>query len=376
MIPYGKQSIDDKDIQAVLDVLRSDFLTTGPKIAEFEQSVADYVGVEYGVAVANGTAALHCAMNAIGIGPGDEVIIPVFTFAATANCVIYQGGTPVFVDVVPETLLINPEEVERKITDQTKAIISVDFAGQSCNYDRLQSISQNFGLYLVSDSCHALGAEYKNNKLGSLSDLTVFSFHPVKHITTGEGGMIVTNNNDFYEKMKRFRNHGIDLDVNQRQTLASWNYQVTELGYNYRLTDIQCALGLSQMKKLPLFLEKRRKIAAQYDEAFCTLKEVTPLHVNKDILHAYHLYIIRIQKGLDRKKIFEKLRRDGIGVNVHYIPLHYHPFYQKILSYKKGNFPVAEMVYEEIISLPIFPGMTEADVNTVINSVKASIECN
>jgi len=376
MIPYGKQSIDDRDIRAVVDALRSDFLTTGPKIAEFEQCVADYVGAEYGVAVANGTAALHCAMNAIGIKPGDEVIVPVITFAATANCVIYQGGTPVFVDVVPETLLINPEEVEKKITDKTKAIVSVDFAGQPCDYDRLQAIVQKFGLYLVSDSCHALGAEYKNNRLGSFSDLTVFSFHPVKHITTGEGGMIVTNNSDLCKKMKRFRNHGIDLDVRQRQALESWNYQVTDLGYNYRLTDIQCALGLSQMKKLSLFLKKRRKIAAQYEKAFCSVKEITPLHVENNILHAYHLYVIRVQEGLDRKKIFQKLRNDGIGVNVHYIPLHYHPFYQKKLACRKGNFPVAERVYEEIISLPIFPEMTDDEVKSVIDSVKASIEGN
>ncbi|WP_456324643.1 UDP-4-amino-4,6-dideoxy-N-acetyl-beta-L-altrosamine transaminase [Desulfonauticus submarinus] len=375
-IPYGCQSIDEDDIVSVCSVLRSDWLTTGPKVSEFEQAIANYVGARYAVAVSSGTAALHCAMYALGIGPGDEVIMPPITFAATANCVCYMGGRPVFADVEPDTLLINPDDVEKQITPKTKAIIAVDYAGQPCDYDKLQVLAKKYGLALVADGCHALGAKYKGKKVGSLADLTVFSFHPVKHITTGEGGAIVTDNEELAERMRKFRNHGISLDAQQREKIGSWFYEIEELGYNYRITDIQCALGISQLKKLPVFLKRRREIARQYDLAFKDIKEIFPLTVKKNILHAYHLYVVRLNSklaGMDRKDLFQKLRKKGIGVNVHYIPVHLHPFYRRKFGYGLGLCPVAEDAYEEILSLPIFPGMGDGDVERVVEAVKNSL---
>jgi perosamine synthetase len=268
MIPYGRQSIDENDIQAVVEVLKSDWLTTGPKVQEFEQAIADYVGAKYAVAVSNGTAALHATMYALGIGAGDEVIVPPMTFAASANCVVYQGGTPIFVDVDLDTLLIDSNEVERKITPKTKAIIAVDYGGQPCEYDVLRDICARFNIALVADGCHALGAKYKNQFVGTLADATVFSFHPVKHITTGEGGMITTDNDELARRMRIFRNHGITTDHRQRDAQGSWFYEMVDLGYNYRITDFQCALGISQLKKLPEWIDRRREIAQKYDKAF------------------------------------------------------------------------------------------------------------
>jgi perosamine synthetase len=375
-IPYGRQSIDEKDVVAVCSVLRSDWLTTGPKIVEFEEAIANYVGAKYAVAVSNGTAALHCAMYALGIGPGNEVIVPPITFAASANCVCYMGAKPVFADVEPDTLLINPVEVERQITSKTKVIIAVDYAGQPCDYDTLQALARKYDLALVADGCHALGAEYKGQKVGTLAEMTVFSFHPVKHIATGEGGMIVTDNEEFAERMRKFRNHGISLDAQQREKIGSWFYEMDDLGYNYRITDIQCALGISQLKKLPGFLKRRREIARQYDLAFKDINEISPLTVKDDILHAYHLYVVRLNSklaGMDRKDLFHKLRRKGIGVNVHYIPVHLHPYYRRKFGYGPGLCPVAEDAYEAILSLPIFPEMSDEDVKRVVEAIRAAV---
>jgi len=373
MIPYGRQYIDGLDIQAVVEVLQSDWLTTGPKVTEFEQAVADYVGVHYGVAVSSGTAALHCAMFALAIGPGDEVIVPPMTFAATANCVLFQGGKPVFADVEPETLLIDPDQVEAKISDRTKAIMAVDYTGQPCDYGRLREIADRHGLALVADGCHALGAEYQGRRVGSLADMTVFSFHPVKHIATGEGGMIVTDNPEFSRRLKLFRNHGISTDFRQREEQGSWFYEMTDLGYNYRLSDIQCALGVSQLKKLPGFLERRREIARRYDEAFGELESVSPLKVNPEVRHAYHLYVIKWQekgkgkgKPRSRTEVFQALRQGGLGVNVHYIPVHLHPFYRQRFGTGPGLCPAAEGAYEQILSLPLFPGMTDQEVREAL----------
>jgi perosamine synthetase len=376
MIPYGKQSIDENDIQAVVDVLRSEWLTTGPKVAEFESAVADFVGAKHAVAVASGTTALHCAMHALGIGLGDEVIVPPMTFAASANCIVYQGGTPVFVDVEPETLLIDSEKVEEKIISRTKAVIAVDYAGQPCDYDRLKQITQKYHLALVADGCHALGARYKGSPVGSLADMTVFSFHPVKHITTGEGGMITTDNAEYAERMRIFRNHGITTDHHQREKQGSWYYEMVDLGYNYRMTDFQCALGISQLRMLPKFLKRRREIAARYDEAFAGLSGINPLAVRLDVLHAYHLYVVRIDLnvlGINRTSLFTNLCEKGIGVNVHYIPVHLHPFYREKFHTSLGLCPVAEAAYEQIISLPMFPGMTDEDVEKVVVEVKNSV---
>ncbi|TBV82716.1 MAG: UDP-4-amino-4,6-dideoxy-N-acetyl-beta-L-altrosamine transaminase [Desulfobulbaceae bacterium] len=402
MIPYGRQFIDEDDIRAVTEVLRSDWLTTGPKVVEFEQAIADYVGAKYAVAVSSGTAALHCAMYAIGINPSDEVILSPITFAATANCVVYQGATPVFSDVEPDTLLLDPEQIESKITLNTRAITVVDYAGHPCDYDSLRKIADKNNLVLVADACHALGAEYKGKKVGFLADLNIFSFHPVKHITSGEGGMITTDNADYANRMRIFRNHGITRDPKCFSPLSSalrppasdssWFYEMVDLGYNYRITDFQCALGISQLRKLPKFLERRREIAALYDEALADIPGIEPLGLRADVLpakqfalhaprsrpsnHAYHLYVIRIDSnvlGIDRNSLFAKLQEKGIGVNVHYIPVHLHPFYREKYHTGAGLFPIAEAAYEQIISIPMFPGMTDADVEKVIKTMQTVI---
>jgi perosamine synthetase len=376
IIPYGHQWIDEEDIQAVVDVLRSDWLTTGPKVPEFEQAVADYVGAEHAVAVSSGTAALHAAMHAIGIGPGDEVILPPMTFVATANCVVFQGATPVFADVDPDTLLINPAEVELKISERTKAIIAVDYAGQPCDYDALRDIAQRHGLIIVADACHSLGAKFKGRNVGTLADLSVFSFHPVKHITTGEGGMVVTDETKFADRIRRFRNHGITSDHHQRRSQGSWFYEMVDLGYNYRISDFQCALGKSQLNKLPEWIKKRREIARYYDEAFAEIPVIKPLGVKHDVYHVYHLYVCQIDSTnlhIDRDAIFKRLQAKGIGANVHYIPVHLHPFYRNCFATKPGLCKAAEAAYERLISLPMFPEMTGQDINIVISSFKKTL---
>ncbi|MCI5157174.1 MAG: UDP-4-amino-4,6-dideoxy-N-acetyl-beta-L-altrosamine transaminase [Candidatus Electrothrix sp. AUS1_2] len=368
-IPYGKQVVDEQDIVAVCDVLRSDWLTTGPAVAEFERAVRRYVGAEHGVAVSSGTAALHCAMYAINIGEYDEVIVPTMTFAATANSVVFQKGRPVFADVDPDTLLIDPECVEKLITPKTKAIIAVDYAGQPCDYDALRSIADSNNLILLADSCHALGAKYQGRYLGSLADITVFSFHPVKHITTGEGGMAVTDNAELAARMRLFRNHGISTDFREREKQASWHYEMIDLGFNYRLSDIQCALGMSQLKKLPSFLDRRERIASLYNELLAGFQSVKPLAVGRDIHHAWHLYVVKVRDAEFRQAVFNELRSIGIGVNVHYIPVHLHPYYQKNHSTGKGLCPVAEKEYQRIFSLPIWPGMDDEDVQAVVRNI-------
>lgn len=372
LLPYGQQWLDDEDIRTVVDVLRSDWLTTGPVVAQFEHAFAQTVGAQEAVAVCNGTAALHAAMYAVGIQPGDEVIVPAMTFAASANCVVFQGGRPVFVDVHAETLLIDPIRVEAAITPRTKAIIAVDYAGQACEYDTLQALAQQHGLPLVADACHALGGSYKGRTVGTLADLNVFSLHPVKHITTGEGGIITSDDPVFTERMRLFRNHGITTDHRQRAEHGSWFYEMVDLGYNYRLTDLQCALGISQLRKLSGWVARRQAIAQRYDAAFAELPAVTPLAVRPEVSHAYHLYVIRLELSQlqgDRSTIFAALRAEGIGVNVHYIPVYLHPYYRKQFGTRPGLCPVAEAAYERILSLPLFPRMTDTDVDDVITAV-------
>lgn len=367
-IPYGRQSIDEDDIKAVVEVLKSDWITTGPTVDKFEKAITEFVGAEYAVAVSSGTAALHTAMYAIGIAPDDEVIVPTMTFVATANAVVFQGGRPVFCDVDADRLLIDPNQVEAKITPKTKAIVAVDYTGQTCGYDVLRKIADKNNLVLVADACHSIGGEYKGRKVGTLADLTAFSFHPVKHITTGEGGMVVTDNPKYYQRMRTFRNHGITLDQRQRAEKGQWFYEVEDLGYNYRITDIQCALGTSQLKKLPGWIKRRQEIALRYDESFKGLSEIKPLDVMSCSSHAYHLYVVRILDA-DRNEVFSFLRDAGIGVNVHYIPVHLHPFYRRHFGTKQGLCPVAEKAYKQIISLPMFPLMTDEDVDTVIQTL-------
>ena len=372
MIPYGRQYIGAEDIQAVVDVLQSDWLTTGPKVSEFERAFADVVGAKYAVAVNSGTAALHAAMYALGIGSGDEIIVPAMTFAATANCVVFQGGTPVFADVDPKTLLMDPSSVEGRISPKTRAVIAVDYAGQPCDYDTISAIAGKRGIALVADACHSLGACYKERPVGSLALLNAFSFHPVKHITTGEGGMITTNDPKLAEKMRLIRNHGITTDHQQRDAQGSWFYEMVDLGYNYRLTDFQCALGISQLKKLSERIEHRREIACRYAEAFKNIPRVKPLSVRIETFHAYHLYVVRLDlegTNLDRSAVFSKLRDAGIGVNVHYIPVHLHPFYRNRFGTHIGLCPVAEWAYERIISLPMYPALSHEDQYHVIETL-------
>lgn len=368
-LPYGHQIIDDEDIAIVIAALKSDFLTTGPAVENFENAVCMFTGARYGVAVCNGTAALHAAMFALEIGPGDEVIVPPMTFAATANCVLYQGGTPVFADVDADTLLLDPVTVEAAVTSRTKAIIGVDYAGQTCDWDALRSIADKHDLALVADACHALGAEYKGRKAGTLADISVFSFHPVKHITTGEGGMCMTDDEHLATRMRYFRGHGITTTAAQREKLGGWFYEMTELGYNYRITDFQCALGASQLKKLPSWLIKRRELAAGYDAAFNS-SSVKPLGKRDDCLHAYHLYVVKVP---DRDNVFKYLRQHGIGANVHYIPVYLHPYYQAHLKGGASFCPVAESAYKNIITLPLWPGMSIDDTSFVVEKIRESI---
>ena len=369
LIPYGRQTIEDDDIQAVVDVLKSDYLTTGPKIAEFEQIVADYVGAKYAVAISNGTSALHAACFAAGIGPGDEVITTPLTFAASANCVLYCGGTPVFADVDARTYNIDPEDIKRKITDKTRAIIAVHLAGQPCDMDEIHSIAREHNLVVIEDGAHALGSVYKGKKLGSLSDMTTFSFHPVKPITTGEGGMIVTDNESLYKKLLLFRSHGITRDDSlMNRNDGPWFYQQLDLGYNYRITDIQCALGCSQMKKLDRFLKRRKEIVARYNEAFAGCNNIVTPYQLPETESGWHLYIVQIKKH-DRKKVFETLRECGIGVNVHYIPVYMHPYYQEH-GYENVHCRNAEEVYSHIISLPLYPGLSIEQQEYVIRTLK------
>ena len=372
-IPYGRQSIDEEDIQAVVDVLRSDYLTTGPKVTEFEQKVADYVGAKYAVAVSNGTAALHIACLAAGIGQGDEVITTPITFAASSNCVLYCGGTPVFADIDADTYNISPEEIERKITDKTKAVIPVHYTGQPCDMDAITKIARKHNLLVIEDAAHALGASYKEKKIGSISDMTCFSFHPVKPITTGEGGMVVTNDEELYKKLVLFRSHGITRDGEMMtENQGNWYYQQLELGYNYRITDISCALGISQMNKLDGFLEKRREIANRYDKVF---RDVAGIKIPKQIADGnsgWHLYMIQVMNK-SRKEVFDQLRAVGIGVNVHYIPVYQHPYYQNH-GYSGCCLPNAESFYERAISLPIHPALTAEQQQYVIDKVLEVVE--
>ena len=372
MLPYGRHEIDEDDIAAVARVLRSDWLTSGPAVGEFEGTLARAVGADHAVAVSNGTAALHAAMFAVGIGPGDEVIVPPMTFAASANAVVYQGGTPVFADVEAGTLLIDPARIAATITPRTRAVVAVDFGGQPCDYDAIRQAIGSRPIAIVADACHAIGARERGRPVGTLADLNVFSLHPVKHVTTGEGGAITTSDPALAARMRTFRNHGITSDHQQRSAQSSWIYEIVELGFNYRLTDIQCALGSSQLKKLPARIARRQAIAGEFDRAFATIPEVTPLARRPGVSHAYHLYVVRFEVaalGGDRAAIFNALRREGIGVNVHYIPVHLHPFYRQRFGLGPGLCPVAEAAYEQLITLPMFPAMTAGDVQDVIEAV-------
>jgi len=373
LLPYGRQTIEIDDVDAVTEALQSAFLTTGPRVREFEEAFAAVVGAEHAVAVNSGTAALHAIMATLDIGPGDEVIVPAITFAATSNAVLYQRGTPVFCDVDSRTLLVGAADIEPHITPRTRAVIAVDYAGQPCAYDDLHALCQSRGITVLSDACHALGALEGTRSVGTLAEMSAFSLHPVKSMTTGEGGVISTNDAKLAARMRRFRNHGLDSDHRERSRRDSWMYEMVELGFNYRLTDVACALGISQLKRVGEWVSRRNAIAKDYDRAFAAMPGVTPLDLRPGVRHAYHLYVVRFDPAafkVDRAQLFKALRAEGIGVNVHYIPVYLHPYYRDTLGFKAGRCPKAEGAYEQILSLPMFPTMQDHDVRDVVAAIR------
>ncbi|KGE18059.1 UDP-4-amino-4,6-dideoxy-N-acetyl-beta-L-altrosamine transaminase [Paenibacillus wynnii] len=376
-LPYGRQVIDEEDIQSVIKVLQSDFLTTGPAIEQFESEIASFTGAKYAVAFTSGTAALHGACYAAGIGAGHEVITTPMTFAASANCILYQGAKPVFADIDPLTYNLDPKRIKDKITEKTKAIIPVHFTGQPVELDEINKIAKEKNLVVIEDAAHALGAKYKNKSIGSIGDMTMFSFHPVKHITTGEGGIITTNNPMYYEKLLQFRSHGITRNPDlMTQNHGPWYYEMQFLGYNYRITDIQAALGISQLKKIDQFIDLRKKYAAMYNEAFQHTNTIQIPYQSSEGDSSWHLYIISLnleQLRGSRKNVFEALLKENIGVNVHYIPVHLLPYYQE-LGYPQGICPKAEQLYNRMITLPLFHGMSEQDVYDVIRAVNKVLD--
>ena len=378
-IYYGRQWIDETDIQAVADTLHSDFITCGPKVDEFETNLVEYTGAKYAVAVSNGTAALHCACMAAGIGPGDEVITTPLTFAASANCVLYCGAKPVFADINMETYNIDPESIRSKITPATKAVIAVDFTGQAVEYNEIRKICDEYNLIFIEDAAHSIATKYDGKQVGSLADMTTFSFHPVKTITGGEGGAITTNSEEFYKKLVLFHTHGITHDESQMEDTpheGPWYYEQIELGYNYRLTDFQAALITSQMKKLDGFAKRRKEIVKMYDEAFAEVPEII---IQKEIAESdscRHLYIIRLNLELlecSRREFFDAMSAENVQCQIHYVPVYWFPYY-KHLGYEKGLCPNAEEVYSSIMSIPLYPRMSNQDAKDVIHAVKKVVE--
>lgn len=360
--PYGKQSLCLDDFWSVLSTLNSPFLTCGPKVREFEQAICAYTGAKYCVSVSNATAGLHIAMLALGIHHGDEVITSPNTFLASSNCVLYAGGTVKFADVEADTANIDPNEIKKQITDKTKAIIPVHFAGQSCDMEEISKIAKEHNLFVVEDAAHAIGSDYKDTKVGccKYSDMTVFSFHPVKTITTGEGGAITTNNEGLYKKLLALRSHGMYKDG---EMTTNWKYEMRDLGFNYRLTDIQAALGITQLKKLDKFKKRRREIVDYYNKNLGL-----PHLVEKEFSNAcFHLYPVMVR---DREKFYYKAKAAGLNLQVHYIPVHTQPYY-KNLGFKEGDYPNAEIYYKKCISLPLYPSLTNCDLKEIVKRVKA-----
>ncbi len=374
---YGHQYLDEADIQAVVDVLKGDFLTCGPNITSLEKALCDLTGAKYCIAISNGTAALHVACMAAGVGEGDEVITTPLTFAASANCALYCGATPVFADINPETYNIDPDDIERKITDKTKAVVAVDFTGQAVEIEKIRAICDKHNLIFIEDGAHSIGTNYNGVPVGSLADMTTFSFHPVKTVTGGEGGAVLTNDEAIYEKLQLYRSHGITRkeSLMEHESEGGWYYEMIDLGYNYRMTDFQAALIESQLKKLPQFKARRQEIVNRYNKAFSEMPEI---FVQKEIPQSdttRHLYIIQLQLDkltCTRKEIFDALAAENVQCNVHYIPVYYFPYYEK-LGYKKGLCPNAEAAYEGFISIPLYPAMTDGDVEDVITAIQKVI---
>lgn len=374
---YGHQCVDEEDIQAVVEVLRGDTLTCGPHITSLEKALCKLTGAEYCVAVSNGTAALHVACLAAGIGEGDEVITTPMTFAASANCALYCGARPVFADIDPQTYNIDPKEIERKITDKTKAVVAVDFTGQAVEVEEIRRICKEHGLIFIEDAAHSIGTAYNGVQVGNFADITTFSFHPVKTVTGGEGGAVLTNDRNIYEKLLLYRSHGITRNeaMMEYPCEGSWYYEMIDLGYNYRMTDMQAALIESQLHKLEVFKARRKAIVARYDEAFADMEEI---FIQKEIPQSdttRHLYIIQLKLDklrVTRKEVFDALAAENVCCNVHYIPIYYFPHYQK-MGYPRGLCPHAEAAYEGFISIPLYPAMTDQDVEDVIGAIRKVI---
>lgn len=374
---YGHQFIDDSDIKAVEEVLKSDFLTCGPKIDELEKKLCEITGAKFAVAVSSDTAALHIACMAAGISEEDEVITTPITFAASSNCVLYCGAKPIFSDINPDTYNIDPDCIEKCITKNTKAVIAVDYTGQVVDLDKIKKICKTYNLILIEDAAHSIGSKYNGVPVGSIADMTTFSFHPVKTVTAGEGGAVLTNNEELYEKLLLYRTHGIthNPDLLEHESDGGWYYEQIDLGYNYRMTDIQAALLISQLDKLPDFAMRRKKIVAHYNDEFRMLPEIKVQQEIKESDTVRHLYILRLNLDMlktDRKGFFDAMKAENIYCNVHYIPVYYHPYYENI-GYKRGLCPTAEKLYEEIISLPLYYALTDQDVEDVIHAVKKLI---
>lgn len=373
-IGYGRQWIEEDDIKAVVDTLQSDFLTCGPKIRQLEEKLCEYTRAKYAIAVSNGTAALHCACMAAGIGAGDEVITTPITFAASANCALYCGATPVFADINPETYNIDPKSIREKITERTKAVIAVDFTGQVVEAEEIRAICDEYGLIFIEDAAHSIGSSYNGTMVGSIADLTTFSFHPVKTVTAGEGGAVLTNREDLYEKLCLTHVHGITHDDEKMEEHHDepWYYEQIALGYNYRMTDFQAALLMSQLDKIERFKKRRREIVMQYEEAF---RDIPQIILQKEIGASdtcRHLFILQLNPEkirCTRLEFFRALAAENIQPQVHYVPVYWFPYYQN-MGYKKGLCPKAEALYEQILSIPLFPAMTEQDVQDVITAVK------
>lgn len=371
-LPYGRHDIGEDDIAEVVRILRSDWLTTGPEIRKFEQALEEFLDIPHCVAVSSGTAALHCAIRACGLGPGDEVLIPAITFAASANAVLYLGATPIFVDVDPGALLVDPASIRARITRRTKAIVAVDYAGQLADYDAVNNIAAQHGLMVVADRCHSIGAKHDRLPADKLATASAFSFHPVKHITSGEGGIVAFADAERAAIARRFRNHGIMTDHRERDRLATHVYEMVDLGYNYRLTDLQAALGRSQLRRLPGWLARRRELAAQYDRLFADMPWLRPLERRPGADHAYHIYVVALnleRLNCDRDTIFQELRAGGIGANVHYKPVHLLGYYRDNLGWGPGLCPAAEDAYRRILTLPLYPAMTESEVQRVVDAI-------
>lgn len=373
-LSYGKQCIEQDDIDAVVETLKSDYLTCGPKISMLEQKLCEVTGAKYAVAVSNGTAALHIAAMAAGFGPGDEVIVSPITFAASANCILYCGAKPVFADIDPATYNIDPDAIEKCITPNTKGIVAVDFTGQAVDHDRIGEICQKHGLMFIEDAAHAIGTKYDGKGVGSIADMTCFSFHPVKTVTSGEGGAVTTNDEDIYQRLLRLRSHGITRNPKYmvHPSDDGWYNEQVELGYNYRLTDIQAALLLSQLEKLPRFKERRKEIVERYEEAFGDMPELILQKEHPKSDTTRHLYVLRLNRDLltcSRREFFDALHAENILAQVHYLPVYRHSYYEK-LGYKAGICPNAERLYEEMVSIPLFYLMSDGDVEDVIAAVK------